>query len=370
MSNNLKVILYAPSIHTGGGTERVLVNLANELHARGFHVTIAVNMIGSRLLYPTNDGIDLRQFWLEKSKRKHPKSMIFKIMNRLFKTWLLGQFLQKIIKNDNAIIIGFSTGVILNCFKTKFADKVIAFEHWPYWINSKNPKQKKGIKSIYPRLSLIIVLTNHEKEVYKSLGCENVLVIPNAYSFLPDQPARLDNKIVLSIGHFNEQKRRDLLVESWGYVHEKHPEWELVIVGDGHQKEETVRQIENLGLTTSIKIVDPTPEIHGFYEDCSIFALSSEFESFSLVLQEAKTYGIPCVAFDVVAGPSEVLQDQKDGFLVDFPDTKTFAAKVNLLIENETLRKEFSIAARQDAIAKFSPKTIYDIWEKLLLPLN
>ncbi len=370
MSHEQKIILYAPSIHTGGGTERVLVNLANELNAKGFNIIIVVNLIGDRQLYMPNKGVDIKQFWFEKSKKKHPKSIIHKIINRLFYSWILNQFLKTVIKNDNVLIIGFSTGLALNCFDTKFANKVIAFEHWPYWINSKNPKQEKRIKSVYPRLKLIIVLTNHEKKVYEALGCKNVIVIPNAYSFLPDKPAKLDNKTVLSIGHFNEQKRRDLLVKSWKYVNEKHPDWELVIVGDGPQMQDTISQIDQLGLSNSIRIENPTPNIQEYYQDASIYVLSSEYEAFALVLLEARAYGIPCVSFDIIAGPNEVMNSQKDGFLVDFPDTKALGAKVNLLIENEALRQDIGSAARQDVISRFSPQKIYNIWEKLLLSFN
>jgi glycosyltransferase involved in cell wall biosynthesis len=94
--------------------------------------------------------------------------------------------------------------------------------------------------------------------------------------------------------------------------------------------------------------------------------LSSEFEALPLVLMEAKTFGIPCVSFDVETGPNEVIRDNIDGYLVPFPDCQRFAEKTIQLIENIDLRKEMGNLARIDAKSKFDPIEIYNKWDELL----
>lgn len=366
MVERFQIILFAPSIHTGGGTERVLVNLANALYEKGFSVIIAVNDIGDNYLFDLNEDIRIEQYWFGKVRSKYGNILPVKMINKVFGGTILDSFLKKISKKDSSLIISYSNSITIDCYYTSFSDSLIAYEHWPYWITDKHPKLQKKINAIYPELERVIVLTDHEKNVYESIGCNNVKKIYNAYSFFPENPSNLENKIVLSIGHFNSQKRRDLLVKAWKLVHDKNSEWKLVIIGDGPNRKTNKELINSLGLSESIRIVDPTPNIIDYYSKASIFVLSSEFESFSLVLQEAKTFGIPCVSFNVIAGPNEVLNHGKDSFLVPFPDTEKLADKINVLIEDKSLRQKFGMAARKDVKKRFAPERIYSTWEEML----
>lgn len=366
MSNKPQIILFAPSIHSGGGTERVLVNLANEMNIRGFDITICVNVIGNNPLFLLRNSIKVKTFWYGHFRKKFFGSLALKVFNKLFGIVFWEFFLRKVASSKNVLIISFSNGITLECYKTTYGKKLIAFEHWPFWITEKYPKLQKKIKSVYPKLKKIIVLTQHEKNVYNSINCNNVEIIPNAYSFFPKEPSKLNSKLVLSIGHFNDQKRRDLLIQAWKWVAEKNPDWCLIIIGDGKDRDKIEAEIELLGLKKSIQIINPTPAIQPYYLNSSIFVLSSEFESFSLVLQEAKLSGVPCVCFDVISGPAEVINNGKDGFLIPFPHIKEMADKINLLIENESLRKEFGSFGRADALDRYNPERIYAIWQDFL----
>jgi glycosyltransferase involved in cell wall biosynthesis len=360
----MKIVLYTPSIHTGGGTERVLVNLSNELANRGYHIIILSQTIGKNYLYDLNKTVLVKQLCYDKINQKYGKLFLFRVINKLFGSIILQFEMQRSISKDILTIITFSNSILLECFKTSFRKKLIAFEHWPYWKARKNLKLKNKIDKIYPKLKRVIVLTQHDKKIYDLLGC-NVTIIPNSYSHYPEIPANLIFKNVLSIGHFNDQKRRDLLIKSWKIVNDKNPDWTLIIVGDGKLKLECIQQIEKLNLQNSIQIIEPTNEINKYYLKSSIFILSSEYEALPLVLIEAKTFGIPCVSFDIETGPKEIIRDNIDGFLVPFADYKMLAEKTSVIIENIALRKEFGKAARIDALEKYKPKVIYDKWDEL-----
>jgi len=361
----MKVICYSPSIHTGGGTERVLVNFANELTNRGYNIDIFSQKIGEKIFYDLNKSIVVKQLLYDKIAQRFNHLILFRIFNKIFGGLFLQIELDRTLKSELIAIVTFSNSIAISCFRTSYRIKLIAFEHWPYWNAKKNKKLKNKIDIIYPKLFRVVVLTNRDKKNYESIGC-NVVTIPNAYSYFPEIRSNLTSKNVLSIGHFNDQKRRDLLIESWQYVHNKYPDWTLTIIGDGKLEVECIKQINKLNLQNSIKIIKPLKEIGSYYLNCSIFLLSSEFESFSLVLMEAKTFGIPCVSFDVETGPNEVIRDDIDGYLVPFPDCQKFAEKTIQLIENITLRKEMGNLARIDAISRFNPQKIYNKWDELL----
>jgi len=361
----MKVILYSPSIHTGGGTERVLINLANELTNRGFIIEIFSQKIGEKIFYDLNESIKVKQLLYDKIAQRFNHLLLFRVFNKIFGGLFLQIELNRTLKSELTAIITFSNSIAISCFRTSFRIKLIAFEHWPYWKVKKNKKLKYEIDTIYPKLFKVVVLTNRDKKNYELIGC-NVVVIPNAYTYFPEIQSNLTSKNVLSIGHFNDQKRRDLLIESWQYVNNQYPDWMLTIIGDGKLEAECLQQINKLNLQNSIKIIKPNKEIGSYYFNSSIFLLSSEFEALPLVLMEAKTFGIPCVSFDVETGPNEVIRDNIDGYLVPFPDCQRFAEKTIQLIENIDLRKEMGNLARIDAKSKFDPIEIYNKWDELL----
>ncbi|HMO33817.1 MAG TPA: glycosyltransferase family 4 protein [Lacibacter sp.] len=359
------ILLYTPSLHTGGGTERVLVNLANALQERGFAVTILTNKQGSSNLYQLHPGIQTALFGFAALRDRHPRNLLFKIINKLLGPALLTRFLRKQVRRSTRWILGFSPDITNDCFRTPYREKLIAFEHFPFEHYNRFAKAQQQIRRNFPQLKHVVVLTEHEKNVYEGLGCR-VTKIPNSYPFEPGTPAALENKIVLSVGHFNQQKRRDLLVEAWSAVHRRHPDWQLHIVGKGPDLPAVQEQIKRLGLMDSIRIIEPTRAIQTHYQQASVFVLSSAFESFSLVLLEARICGVPCVSFDVVCGPNELITQEQDGFLVRFPDTAAMAQAICQLVEDSQLRITFGARSREDAIRRYHPDAIYQQWENLL----
>lgn len=106
-----------------------------------------------------------------------------------------------------------------------------------------------------------------------------------------------------------------------------------------------------------------------FYLKAVIFFLIVEYKALPLVLQEAKICGLRCVSFDFDSGPNEVINNQKDRFFVPFLVKQEFANKINLLIENEELRKRFGQAAHQDIINRYNPEKIFSMWEELFIDM-
>ncbi len=360
------IILFSEAVHQGGGTERVLVNLANSLSENGYRVTVLAKTVGEKQVYEMNKQIILRKYKFGSFKNTHAKNIILKIINKFFGPYILENFLSKYIRSNTDLIISFSAGITNYCFRTKHRNKVISFEHWPYRAYDNNPKVQNQIKKNYPLLKKVIVLTEHERNVYAQMGC-NVILIPNAYSFFPETAAVLQNKKVLSVGHFNAAKRRDLLLDAWKHVSQKHPDWELIIVGDGPEKENCIKQINDLSLSSSVTITDPTKNIINHYLNASVFVLSSELETLPMVLIEARASGLPCVSFDIICGPKEIINDSIDGFIVPFPDTQKMSEKICILIEDFSLRNSFGNAARIDAAERYNPDVIYKTWDSFLL---
>ena len=85
----MNILLYAPTIHTGGGTERVLVNLSNELVERGFHIQIFSQTIGNNKLYKINKSVSIRQLAYDKLNQKFKNFFFFKLFKKVLGRYLL-----------------------------------------------------------------------------------------------------------------------------------------------------------------------------------------------------------------------------------------------------------------------------------------
>ena len=99
-------------------------------------------------------------------------------------------------------------------------------------------------------------------------------------------------------------------------------------------------------------------------QNSSVFVLPSRYEGFGLVLIEAMTNGLPCISFDCPYGPSDIINDGEDGFLIPNGNIQAMADKICYLIENEEERKEMGREAHQSAM-RYAPENIMPMWEKL-----
>ena len=96
--------------------------------------------------------------------------------------------------------------------------------------------------------------------------------------------------------------------------------------------------------------------------------LTSLYEPFGLVMPEAMSYGLPVVAFDCPYGPSDIITDGVDGFLIKDRSIEGFADRVCQLIEDEDLRRRMGAAGVQSS-QRYSAENIMPMWKELFLSL-
>src|SRR5690606_29989769 len=155
----------------------------------------------------------------------------------------------------------------------------------------------------------------------------NSVVIPNSVWFSAPEQSTLTNKKVIFSGRQILVKGIDLLIDIWEKVHKKHPDWTLEIYGEKSDEFNVQSAINQKGLTNSVFIFEPVSDIYKKYCEASMLLLTSRFESFGLVLIEAMSCGLPCVSFDTPTGPSSVIENNKNGFLIPCFDTELFSKK-------------------------------------------
>lgn len=211
------------------------------------------------------------------------------------------------------------------------------------------------------QLKRFVVLSYEDAAEWTEL--KNVAVIYNPLPFFPERQSDGSSKQVIAAGRYMPQKGFDRLIDAWSIVNMQHPDWVLRIYGDG-MRQQLQQQIDRLGIASSCILEHSTPDIDEKYCESSIFALSSRYEGFGMVIIEAMACGIPPVSFACPCGPRDIIDDGKNGLLVENGNIEMLAGKICYLIENDEIRRKMGQQARID-VERFKIEQIAGQWKEL-----
>lgn len=240
-----------------------------------------------------------------------------------------------------------------------------ARESTSLWIRLKARLQKWKRIFYAKKYDRIIVISKGDLQQWSRFA-NQVSLIYNPVTITSAAVSDLSSKKVISVGRLDFQKGYDYLIDAWKYVVVKHPDWHLNIFGEGEQRNNLQQQIDKSDLSRHITLCGRTSDVATEYSRHSIFVMSSRAEGFGLVLVEASVCGLPLVSFDCPSGPKEIIEDGRNGFLIEkVGDVQTMADKICQLIENESLRRQMGDNARF-MVNKFSVDEIKEQWMLLL----
>lgn len=212
------------------------------------------------------------------------------------------------------------------------------------------------------RFDEVVVLNSLEEDLWKRV--RKVRVIHNAVQYYPEVENELKAKNVIYVGRAEYEKAPDRLIDVWRLVAEKHPDWTVSMYCTGAMLDKLKARVRDYGLEQQVRFMPPTKDMLSAYMSSSICVLTSRYEGFPVVLQEAMGCGIPCVSFNCPSGPRYIITDQEDGYLVRDGDIDGFAEKVCLLMEDEALRRRLGRQAKQ-SMARYGADVIMAQWREL-----
>lgn len=146
-----------------------------------------------------------------------------------------------------------------------------------------------------------------------------------------------ERRDLCAVGRMDANKCFDDLLRAFAIVHQKHPEVRLDLFGDGPLCSDLERSARELALEDAVIFRGKSSHIYEEYAKHKIFAMSSETEGMPNVLMEAMASGCACVSTDCDFGPSELIRDGENGFLVPVHDVETMADRICQLIEDDVL---------------------------------
>jgi glycosyltransferase involved in cell wall biosynthesis len=192
--------------------------------------------------------------------------------------------------------------------------------------------------------SCVVTLTQADTKFWKRYT-NKVEVIPNMITIEPHTEPNYHSKRIISVGRYSYEKGYDMLIKAWSIVTKKFPEWELFIYGNGNISE-YISLIKHYQVEESVFCMPGTKDIVSEYTKSSIYVMSSRYEGFGLVLTETMSCGLPCISFDCPYGPSEIIKDGEDGYLVEKNDINMLAEKMQVLMGDITLRSQMGMKAQ------------------------
>ena len=363
-------ITFIISTLSSGGAERVASILCNYWHRDGHKVNIVTfeNDL-EKPHYPIDKEINVHRLNLIK-KSSNLFAFLYNNITRIF-------IIRKKIKNLSPdIIISFmpETNIIsiIAAFKTNIPIVISERVHPAY--NEIGSVRSLARKFFYKYAKKVVVQTAdianwiNENCKTKSVVIPNpveisaIKVFKNKNSFINKSFSK--KKTIVSIGRLDHQKGFDLLISSFSQVYQKHPNWILIIFGEGSEREKLEHLIRKNTLKKKILLLGVTKNIISELKSCDLYIHPSRYEGFPNALVEALACKKPVIASDCPGATKEILDNGNNGFLFPTNDKDSLAKCMDKLMSEKELRKKF-ISKGFNSIKEFDAPLIAKKWSDL-----
>lgn len=357
-----KIHFLVENITVKRGSERIACLLMNELAQKYKVYCVSLRGKGEKIAYSLDSEIKL--YFLSSSQKRMRYSYFLWIFKYLFYG----------LKNKPKVIInvGFFPSLISIFFKIIVPiTKVISWEHTTLK-NTFSGKIKEKVRKIALIFSAkVVVLTKKDSKNYQKIYLKYQKKITGVYNFIDDDLLNLKNeydinsKKIITVGKFDKVKGYDRLVKIAKKVLEKNKDWQWHIYGDGEEFENIETLIKENQLEYKLILKGKVDNIYELYKKYSFYVMTSYYEGLPMVLLEAKANNLPLISFDIETGPSEIIRNEIDGYLIENNNLEKMTEKINYLIKNENIRKEFSDRSKEN-LDKFKKDKIIKQWINLI----
>lgn len=210
-----------------------------------------------------------------------------------------------------------------------------------------------------------VTLINNGVVVPRKVSQDEIITLKNDLNISPREI------VIGSVGRMmmDENKRFSDLIKAFSEILNKGLKVKLILVGDGSELNNYKALAKKLNISDNIIFTGYKSDVSLYYNTFDIFALVSAYESFGLVLAEAMLHELPIVATRV-GGMKYIVENEITGFLVDKFEILKIAEKLELLILDKQLRREFGVAgyqrARQNYTEEIYVKNLEALYSELL----
>lgn len=323
----MKILFMVGSL-AGGGAERVVSELANEMAKKDNEVNI-LTVASSKRAYSISQNINV----IDCSQRDFITGLNFFKRIRKIRQSI------KLVKPD--VVISFTVSVniyaVLSCIglQTKL---ILAERNDPRY--DPSDKMTRVLRSLlYPLADNYVFQTNGEKEFFSKRIQKRSVVIPNPVN--PNLPKPYEgerDKRFVTAARLVPQKNLEMAIDAFEGAIKKHHEYVFEIYGEGPLKDKLQNYIEQKSLQKNVLLKGCSDDLYNDINSASGFILSSNYESISNSMIEAMALGIPTISTDYPSGGArELINSGENGYLVPVGDSVQMSKCICDIIEKKQI---------------------------------
>jgi glycosyltransferase involved in cell wall biosynthesis len=254
---------------------------------------------------------------------------------------------------------------------TKFDDfinSVFLSRKFIYYFLTKiyNIKHRTNYRNLIKNSNSIVVLAeSYKTDLLKILNCHTnkVYVIGNPTTLKAPPSISVKENSILFVGRLDiKQKRLDLLLKSWALLdYDLKEKFRLDILGDGPDKKFLKNLTNKMNLKNVVFHGNKDPE--KFYEKALILCMTSAFEGYPLVINEARINGVYPIVFDSFGALRDIILSPSEGGIIKNGDIQSFANSLSLICRNRSIISSSSLIK---STKKMNSRKVVDMYYKTI----
>ena len=317
----------------------------------------------SRYGFDQNDEKQAIYFYSGKTKKNAYIIKAIKFIRQVIKKYEIDTVVS-FLDNNNTI-------VGLSLFFNKKIRLIVSERSNPVVIPPSNKMWTILRRIAYRRANVVSVQFDEFKVFDKGRFEKKCFETPNIILSSPYRRSVEQKDVIrfISCARFAKIKRFDLLIELFAKIHEQNSNTELVLCGDGPEKEKIINLINQYNLKDCVKLLGIVSNTYEVLKDCDIYLMTSLQEGFPNALSEAMASGLPAVVFKCHEGISKLVQNSVNGYCVNDKDCDKFIEKCVYLSLNYDLINKYGEESIKIA-NKYSPDKVLSIWESIIFEGN
>ena len=219
-------------------------------------------------------------------------------------------------------------------------------------------------KYLYPLANGVIVQTQTAAQLLAPKLIKNIeiFVIPNPVNTI-DGDKTAKKKQIVSCGRLSKEKGHSILLKAFAQI--PHFEWTLHLIGDGPERVNLEKEASSLGISNRVFFHGHLKKFNHLMIESQIFVLPSYYEGFPNALLEAMSVPMACISSNCIAGPSDIIENETNGILVEPDNITALANQMNRLIVDDVLR-EFIASNAINVRERYSFEQISKLVERLI----
>ena len=355
------IAIYINSLKRGG-TERVAANLAAFLSERGHRVTLVTQYVKENE-YPCDGAV--KRVISDLDADEVTASRVKNFCRRFMKLRRIWQS-----ERPDLILSFIGTNNIMAFLTSRFLPLrvVVAVRAVPE-LEYADRRTRMAARFLFRFADGVLLQTEPSRAFFPAAVARKAAILPNpiAPAFFRPRFEGKREKTIVAAGRIDENKNHRLLIRAFAQIAAKHPDYRLIIHGEGDMSDTLRGEAATLGLAGRVELPGNSDRLEEALYRAAIYVLPSDSEGLPNTLIEAMLLGLACIATDCpCGGPAELIIDGENGLLTPVGDAALLAQKLDYLLDRPDEADRMGLAAHRLQTV-FDPQRIGDAWESYLM---